>query len=369
MGLTVKRVLIVKTSSMGDVIHTLPAVTDAVQMVPGVHFDWLIEKPFAEIPAWHTAVESIITCEVRRWRQQIIATVRNGVWRKFINKLGQREYDLIIDAQGLVKSALLSRFARGLRHGFDADSARESWASRFYHYRHNVPRHIHAVQRLRQLFACSLGYQVPTGLPHYGVARDRLPQSAFADQAYLVFLHGTTWPTKHWPVSHWQRLARIVVDRGFKVYLPWGNINEYQRAKAIARVCRNVNVLPRLSLAEVAATLSGAKACVAVDTGLGHLAAALAVPTVSLYGPTNPILTGAVGVNQAHLAADFACAPCLQRECRYQGVAQVKPACFNTVSADKVWATVASLMIAPGVSEVALCDSKEKVMVDVESSN
>jgi len=295
------RVLLIKTSSLGDVVHTLPAVTDAQRAVPGIQFDWVVEEGFAEIPAWHPAVAQVITVAIRRWRKQPLQTLLSGEWRRFKARLRETRYDLVIDAQGLLKSAWLTRYVKAPIAGLDRDSAREPLASRFYDRRYDVPRDQHALERVRQLFAQSLGYPVPETIADYGLDRDQLATPG--EQPYLLFLHGTTWPSKHWPEQYWRELAERMSEFGWVVRLPWGNADEKARAERIASGLAGVSVLPRLNLGGIAKVVAGARACVAVDTGLGHLAAALDVPSISLYGPTLPGRVGAYGRSQVHLCA------------------------------------------------------------------
>jgi heptosyltransferase-1 len=295
------RVLLIKTSSLGDVIHTLPALSDALAAIPGIQFDWVVEEGFAEIPAWHPAVARVIPVAIRRWRKHLWQTFRNGEWRRFKSRLREQPYDLVLDAQGLLKSAWLTRYVNAPVAGLDRDSAREPAACRFYHRLYAVPREQHAVQRTRQLFAQALGYALPAGTGAYGLSRAQLadPQP----EPYLVFLHGTTWASKHWPEASWRALAEQMTALGWAVRLPWGNDTEKERAQRIIGSLDGAALLPRLNLAGLAKVIAGARACVAVDTGLGHLAAALDVPSVSLYGPTLPDRVGAYGRSQVHLCA------------------------------------------------------------------
>ncbi|SDS88822.1 lipopolysaccharide heptosyltransferase I [Pseudomonas oryzae] len=348
------RVLLIKTSSLGDVIHTLPALTDAMRAIPGIRFDWVVEEGFAEIPTWHPAVERVIPVALRRWRRNLWSTLRSGEWQQFKARLAERDYDLVLDAQGLVKSAFLTRYARGPVAGLDRASAREPLASRFYDRGCAVPWGVHAVERVRQLFAAALGYPLPTETGDYVLDRQRL-LAGRDDQPYLLFLHGTTWATKHWPERYWRELAELLGRQGWAIRLPWGNAEEKARAERIAAGLAHVSVLPKLNLAGVASELAGARACVAVDTGLGHLAAALDVPTVSLYGPTNPGFTGAYGRGQIHLASDFPCAPCLKKRCAYQPTAEDRqrfdlaseqPLCFTRLNPARVAAELAALLPA-----------------------
>ncbi len=337
------RVLIVKTSSLGDVLHTLPALSDAVRAVPGICFDWVVEEAFAEIPAWHPAVDSVIPVAVRRWRNRPLQGFSNGEYGKFLRMLRARQYDKIIDAQGLIKSALLSRMAHGVRCGLDRSSAREAWAAWAYQERYVIPKSQHAIQRVRQLFAAALGYTLPENNLDYGIECAQFLAYRYTDR-YTVFLHGTTWSSKQWPEAYWIELARVAQQAGFKVRLPWGNEVERQRAMRIVQACPNAEVLQRMNLTETAAILAGAQGVIGVDSGLAHLAAALGVPSVTLYGATQPGLTGTLGAAARHLCANFSCSPCLQRRCTYHGPSDVTPACYQTISAGKVWETMTVLM-------------------------
>ncbi|MCK5892965.1 MAG: lipopolysaccharide heptosyltransferase I [Endozoicomonadaceae bacterium] len=335
------KVLVIKTSSMGDVIHTLPALTDATEAIAGVRFDWVVEEGFSEVPAWHSAVDRVIPVAIRRWRKHPFRTWRSGEWRRFRDSLTQTSYDIVIDAQGLLKSAWLTRYTQGLVHGLDKNSARESVAAYYYDQTHSVARHQHAVERVRQLFALSLGYTVPAIKGRFGLDADYFSniQGVCPIQNYMVFLHGTTWKTKHWPEAYWCALARCVTARGYVVCLPWGNEKERLRAERIAFTVDGVRVLPQLNLRDIASVIAGASAVVTVDTGLGHLAAALDVPAVSLYGPTSPDLVGTYGEQQVHLTIDQ------YPSCNTQN--NVEPPIFAPLTADIVWQALASIIRAP----------------------
>nr|WP_189662639.1 MULTISPECIES: lipopolysaccharide heptosyltransferase I [Pseudomonas] len=348
--------MIIKTSSLGDVIHTLPAITDAAHAIPGIRFDWVVEEGFAEIPSWHPAVDQVIPVAIRRWRKNIWQTLKSGEWKAFKQRVRARKYDLVIDAQGLVKSAWLTRYVKAPVAGLDRYSAREGLASRFYDRRLSVATGQHAVERVRQLFALALAYDLPEGIGNYGLDLDRLQLPPAAP--YVVFLHGTTWATKHWPEAYWRELAERMGRRKLQVRLPWGNPAEKARAERIAQGLNNCQVLPKLNLVGVARVLAAAKACVAVDTGLGHLAAALDVPTISLFGPTNPGLTGAYGRAQVHQASDFPCAPCLQKKCTYKPSAddlrrvdlkREWPLCFTRLNPEHVASRLSALLLAEDV--------------------
>ena len=334
------RVLLIKTSSMGDVIHTLPALTDAGHAIKDITFDWMVEQAFAEIPLWHPLVNQIIPISLRRWRKGIFSRATHAEWRHLHQQLRLQSYDLVIDAQGLIKSAFLMLFTKGLRAGLDFSSAREALASLVYQRKMKVNFYQHAIVRMRQLFSQALGYTLPTDTPDYGLKR---PASLNTSHKYIVLLHGTTWVTKQWPEAYWIKLAELAGTAGYEVKIGGGNAEEVARALRIAKTGEHVKVKPYLSIAEMAQLLAGAHAVVAVDTGFGHLSAALNVPTVSLYGATNPAYTGALGKKTAHVAADFPCAPCLNRTCTYRESSAVTPACYASLSPEKVWEAVCNL--------------------------
>lgn len=295
-------VLIVKTSSMGDVLHTLPALTDAMQAIPGIRFDWVVEENFAQIPSWHPAVDKVLPVAIRRWRKHWFGSQQREERVRFKRDLQSRQYDVVIDAQGLIKSAaLVTRLARGVKHGQDSRSAREPFASWWYDQRHEIDKKQHAVERTRELFAKSLGYEKPQTQGDYAIAAHFMGDVSQDITPYLVFLHATTRDNKHWPESHWRELIGLLQHSGLHIKLPWGAEHEHQRAQRLAEGFDYVEVLPKLTLEAIARELAGAKAVVSVDTGLSHLTAALDRPNITLYGPTDPGLIGGYGQNQQAL--------------------------------------------------------------------
>lgn len=294
--------LLIKTSSLGDVIHMLPAVSDAVSAVPDLRIDWLVERPFAMIPAWHPGVHRVIPIAMRHWKKHLLAT---STWQEVASActtIRAETYDLVLDSQGLVKSALWTRISRGLSAGYDRDSIREPLASWFYDRRLSVPRQQHAIERNRQLMALALNYSLPVTAADYGLQTllARLPKPELTIPAgSVVGLHGTSRADKLWPTDHWIALAQALAKMGHPLILPWGNDEEHQRAKHIAQSASNVQVLPRLNLNDLAHVLGQAQAVVGVDTGLLHLAAALGKPGLALYTATPPALTGAVSDRHA----------------------------------------------------------------------
>lgn len=336
------RVLIVKTSSLGDVIHTLPALTDATRACPGIEFDWVVEDSFAEIPGWHPGVSTVIPVAIRRWRKEIFKTIGSVEWKEFRTVLRKQHYDLVIDAQGLLKSAWVTRLVKAPAAGYDKDSVRERLASLAYQHQYAVPKEMHAVERIRHLFALALDYPKPDTKGSYGIDLSRFC-STTPEAANVVLLHGTTRHDKHYPEDYWRQLAGTLTEQGIRVRLPWGNDTEKERAYRIAEGNPGVQVLPKLNLNGVAGVLAQATAVVAVDTGLGHLSAALDIPTVSLYGPTSPLLVGAYGANQIHLCAQD-CPP----------VAHVTdPEIFSPLTPERVMTALQPLLPAAAASATA----------------
>lgn len=334
------RILLIKTSSMGDLIHVLPAITDASLVYPQIKFDWVVEDSFVEIPRWHKSVDKIIPVALRRWRKDLFARHTRAEWRTLRAQLKEENYDYILDAQGLVKSAFLGFFAKGLRVGLDWESARESLASFAYQRKYSVNFYQHAIHRMRSLFAQALSYPLPETSAKFGIDKNQFLTEAKDSGPYIVFLHGTTWETKLWPEIYWRELAKLITDAGFRIKISGGDQNELARARRIAEVSEAIDVIPRMALSQMASLLAQAYGAVAVDTGFGHLAAALTVPTISLYGPTEASFTGAIGENSSHISTHFACSPCFYRVCKYQGPSEVHPACFATLPPTKVWAAL-----------------------------
>jgi heptosyltransferase-1 len=291
------RILVVKTSSLGDVIHNLPVVTDIHAHVPDAEIDWVVEERFAEVPALHPGVARVIPVAVRRWRARPFVP---GTWlevRDFRRRLQAHPYDVVLDTQGLMKSALLARMACGSVHGQDRATAREALAARLYRYTYHVPRGRHAVTRNRDLAAQVLGYRLPATPPDYGLrAPEELPPVALPER-FVVALHASSREPKLWPEADWIALGRSLAGHRVALLLPWGSAKEERRARSIAAAVTGAVVLPALGLRELAAIFGRAEAVIGVDTGLVHLAAALARPTVAIYTDTSPLLTGVLAAD------------------------------------------------------------------------
>lgn len=287
-----KRILLVKTSSLGDVIHNLPVVTDILQQHPDAHIDWVVEEAFADIPKLHPAVKQVFTVAVRRWRKQLFSKKTWCEIAAFKKQVSQQPYDLIIDTQGLIKSAVMTSFAQGKKCGMDKHSAREPLASYFYHQQYPVARNQHAVIRNRALVAQTCGYDLQNNAPTYGIVAKEITFDVDLPQAFVIGLHGTSKDSKLWPARLWIDLAKQLAIQNLSLVLPWASEAEQQRAQTIAAEAENVIVLPRLSIAQLACIIQQARVAVGVDTGLSHLSVALNIPTVAIYTDTNPARTG-----------------------------------------------------------------------------
>ncbi len=292
-------ILLVKTSSLGDLVHMLPALSDAAKVIPGLRVDWVAEESFAAVPVWHPAVACVIPVAIRRWRKTLFS---KATWHELgaaRTAMRENHYDAVIDTQGLLKSAFLARLARGAHWGYDRHSIREPLAALAYNWRASVSRDLHAIERNRRLLAAALGY-VMDDLPlDYGVGANSFAQgqagvrmNSHLHSAYVLALHGTSRVDKEWPESNWITVGHALAQHGRTLLLPWGNAREKERAEGIAAAVATAQVLPRQGLDALAAIIARADAVLGVDTGLMHVAAALRKPGLALFPATLPALTG-----------------------------------------------------------------------------
>jgi heptosyltransferase-1 len=302
-------VLIVRPSSLGDIVHALPVVHDIRQHRAGTSVDWVAEEMFVELVALNREVRAVIPVALRRWRHALLA---GATWREiavFRGALRAEPYDVVLDLQEQVKGALIGWLARGAVHGPDRASIREPAATLAYRRSHRIPPHQHLIDRCRELAGKALGYE-PVGPPAFGLSVEsfdapthtvsatqsvtqsatqlrRLPTAPFA-----VFVHSTSREDKLWPEAHWRSLIAHFAKAGMTVLLPSGNAAEAARSERLAQGIAGARVAARQSLSETAWVLARADLVCGVDTGLVHLAAALGVPTVALFVATDPELAG-----------------------------------------------------------------------------
>lgn len=292
------RILLVKTSSLGDVVHNLPVATDLARHFPDATIDWVVEEGFAELPRLHPAIHRVIPVAIRRWRKKLYSP---ETWREvaaFRKALRAEKYDVVIDSQGLLKSALIALQASGERVGLDCHSAREPIATRFYKRRIFVSRDQHAVERNRQLAATTFGYRLD-GSIDYGINAAPLAAAWLPTSGYVVLLTATSRADKEWPEEDWRALGTALIAAGLRCVLPGGSETERIRAARLVTSLGRAVAAPAMNLTEMAGLLSGATLVVGVDTGLVHLAAALGRPTLALYCASDPTLTGVLAAANA----------------------------------------------------------------------
>jgi heptosyltransferase-1 len=296
-----RTILLVKTSSLGDVVHNLPVVSDLHTVFPEAAIDWVVEEALVDIPRLHPAVRRVLPVGLRRWRKSLLTAQSWREMAAFRRELQTEAYDLVLDTQGLVKSGLIVRQARlatsGRRCGYAAEAAREPLAARFYHNGFVIPKNLHAVERNRWLAAAALDYVADMPLD-YGVtaAHGNVTRPGWLPQGnYAVLLTATSREDKLWPEEHWLQLAAGLAECGLSCILPAGAEDERRRATRLTQQMSRALVAPSLEIAEIARVCAGARLVVGVDTGLTHLAVALERPTLALFCGSDPHLTGVHG--------------------------------------------------------------------------
>lgn len=331
---------------MGDLTHALPALTDAKRAIPNISFDWVIEKNFSEIGRWHPAVKTIIPTSHRQWRKQPWQALKNGEINQFLKTLRKETYDLVIDGQTSTKSALITLLSKGTRCGLDKHSARERIASYAYQKDFFVDKKLHAITRLRMLFAQIFQYPYVDSQPDYGIASYAFPTLTFdLPKPYIVCVHNASWESKLWPEKYWHQLIYFAAEEGLNVVLPWGNASEKERAQRLAKGHANVVILPFCSLSEHAQILKNSVGAISCDTGLSHIAAALDVKAVTIYGSTSTSLIGTTGQFQIHQEPSFSCTRCYQHHCNYNKIAHPESACMLANTPELVWRSFKNLIV------------------------
>jgi heptosyltransferase-1 len=286
------RLLVVRPSSLGDIVHALTLVADVAERRPGTVIDWVAEESFVPLVMLHPGVHRVIPVALRRWRRTLLARRTWQEFAAFRRDLRRDRYDVVLDLQEQMKGALIARMARGRRHGPDRASIREPVATLAHDVHHAVDPNQHFIDRCRQLAGAALNYPVE-GPPRFGLAP---PAPAGDDVAprdpYVVMLHATSRDDKLWPEQHWRALIAHFARSGFAIVLPWGSEAERKRSDRLAGGEPAARVPPRQSLPALASLLARAELVVGVDTGLVHLAAALGTATVSLFVATDPRQAG-----------------------------------------------------------------------------
>ena len=296
------RVLIIKLTSMGDLMHALPALTDAAKQIPNIEFDWVVDENFSEVPLWHPKVKSVITTNHRSWKKNIFSTSLINELKSIKSTLNNTNYHAVIDMQNNLKSAAVSFLVKDSVHGLDKGSAREYPSHLAYKFKYKVSKENHAITRQRQLLALSLNYEFDTKDIDYGIQNDNFERPNLElPNKYLFLVHNASWPTKMWSISRWQELIQLINGEGYMAILPSGSKEEFKRAQEIASISTDALAIPAQSLNRTAYIIENAAGCICSDTGLAHLSALLGKPSVTLYSVTDEKLIGTRGNNQAHI--------------------------------------------------------------------
>jgi heptosyltransferase-1 len=285
------RVLIVKLSSLGDVVHTMPVVHDIRQAYPDALIDWVVEPGFAPLVRRVTGIHSSIECAIRRWRKGWWTSEVRHEWSAFVDALRGERYDAIIDFQGLTKSALVARLALGRRFGLanQTEGASHEWPARWLvHHPIQIEPRIHALDRARVLASKALGYEL-LGPPEFGLRSHQLE----ATERTLVLVHGTSRDDKLWPESHWIEIGRRAQAMGWRIALPHAGPVEKARAETICEAIGPAcEVWPQMDLDSLTDRMGAAHGVIGVDSGLSHIAVALDLPHVQIYNHPTSWRTG-----------------------------------------------------------------------------
>ena len=285
------KILIVRVSSLGDVVHNMPMVADILHARPDAQIDWVVEEAYVNLVRLNTGVRHVIPYALRRWRKSLLSAPTRAEMRAFYQRLRAEEYDIVFDTQGLLKTGVVMRMAHlapggqrvGLANGTEG-SGYEA-ASRIFHTK-SVPVGVrtHAVLRGRLVAAEALGYTVDRPAD-FSLRAPELPQlpAWLPAEPYAAFFHATARPSKQWAPERWVEVARLLAARGLPVLLPWGSDAERQAAEQLAAQMPNARVLPKLPMMEAVLLAQRAALAIGVDTGLTHIAAAYNRPTIELY--------------------------------------------------------------------------------------
>jgi lipopolysaccharide heptosyltransferase I len=292
-------ILFIKTSSLGDLFHHMPALTEARRKLPGTRFAWVVEDVYAPLVRLHRGVDDVVTMAWRRWRHSLHRHVTRAEIFASVRTMRERRYDAIIDTQGLIRSAVIARMARGRTHGYDRNSIREPAASLLYHVRHEIGRDVHVIERNRRLTGLALGY-VPEGPPDYGLDR----AVAAPGGRYAILVHGTARLSKEWAEENWLALGAALERTGLDIVLLSGTAAETARSERIAAASSRARVERPRSLLEVTHLIAGAALVVGVDTGFTHIAAAFGVPVVAIFSSTDSVQAAPVGAGPVGVAGN-----------------------------------------------------------------
>lgn len=292
------KILLVRTSSLGDIIHTLPIAYDIKHVMPDAKLHWLSEESFSDVCTLSPFVDVVKKTAFRRWRKALFSSKTWSEIRAIKADLRSEHYDIVIDTQGLLRSAWAASWPGSPVFGYSRDTVRESLATLFYDQTKRLPESIGTVRRYRKMAALCLGYSIDEEHPKFGLKAPNVPEGVTLPHDYATLFVSTSQERKNWQEDRWKVLIEELKAQGLDSVLFWGNEKEKERALRIAGNACFVHVLPRMPIPAVAAVVARAEIGIGVDTGLMHLAAALARPCVGIWVDTKPkniTLIGEVG--------------------------------------------------------------------------
>lgn len=329
-------ILIIKLSSLGDVVHLFPAVHDLKKNVNNVRVNWLVEPSYSELVSLSSAVDNVITISTRQFKKKPFNLI---LWIKFFKKLfflRKQNFDMVIDAQGLIKSAMIARFiSKNNTMGFDLKVIRDKHAAKFYSKLVSIGNYSTAIDKNRKLFSNIFQYSILDQCQEYGLSKYKI--SGFElPNPFVIFFYGTTWGSKSWPETYWINLAKKLEFYGYNVVIGSGNTKEYQFAEKMQNTCKNVFHLNKLSIKDWGYVLQQSKAVVSVDTGLGHLANAYDKICIGLFGATSEDYVGMIGSNGLNIQSNWVCSPCYLKKCKYISSVTKDSPCMLSIKPDQV---------------------------------
>lgn len=335
-----QRILIIKLSSMGDVLHAVPVLSDIKQALgEDTQIDWITEPNYACLLKDHPHIHQLHTLPLRKYKS-FFKGIRSQEAKQLKQLLKKHPYDAILDLQGLLKSAWVSKWTKGKTYGYDNKSIREPLASWLYQNKVTVSKDLHAITRMRELAAKALGYMIPTNEPDYALNT----HSSVNSRQQLILFPFTTWESKHWPKEHWQKLIALAAPN-YKIFIAWGSTEELAQAKQLYQPHTNCQPTPDLNIEGMKDFLQHCDAFIGVDTGFAHLATAMAIPGIMLMGPTDKNKSGPLGKHQIALDVSLPCRPCHKRTCVLPMEPNtLRPACLAAIQPEFVFNTLKKII-------------------------
>lgn len=362
-------VLIIKLDNLKEVISTLPALTDASKAIKGIKFDWLVSEQCSDVAEMHSAIRRVITPPSSKIDFNFFKSLMTGEFAQLKRQLQHNSYDLIIDAQGNTFSALMAKLANGEVSGYDSQSLSNSLLVNLYKQKQFVAKEQTMVERARQLFAKSLGYNIFDKSVNYGIiqSHSKVQGKKIQKQKQFIFCPGANTKIKQWPITNWIELANINTKKGFNIVIPWHSEEDKKLALTIKKACKlsdKIIIPKQINLAKLSQKFTASLAVISTDTGLAHLAGAMSTPVLTIYGPGNPTLKGCNFKNSVNISAQYQCSPCEKNRCS-QAKKNETPPCFGNISSQNVqkhltWALGKSFQSKPTTTTIRVEEKKDK---------